>query len=868
MSAQTPARLPAIPRVHTDNAALNRWMEAVTERLEVREGDRGSALEQVITRRDLASMGITSAQWTGADRTTSNVGGVLVQQPDGGYARIGMDAFADEIRKTKLYRDLQLAIDDVTRFDLVPDSIRAILLNGIADEASRRGADIQELKTRVQSATESIASSVREVTASLDRSVAGIREVSYANATANNSTAGKITQVQARIDTVGIAAADIVATIYANVGALPPAGVQGKFYQVGAGAPYALYRWDGTAWVVGGAGTSATVEATMAATADRARGANAEYMVKVSAGGHVAGFGLSASEDPGGAGTSSFAVQASTFSVVMPGLSSAIPFGVDASGVYINGSLRIGSGVGTALGAIGSGVSNAVVYAYKRSASAPTWVDSATSGPGAVTWDFATGVITTGSLLNSWSKTIPAVDGNPLYVTVSTASASTATDSIANTEWATPVKITQDGVSGTAGLNVGSPMLYQRNASGVTAPTLPSASITYTFSSGGMSGINNGWTATVPASGGAYLWVTHATASSTAASDSIGSGEWSVATLMSSDGAGGTPGSPGTRGTVTTSIGAYSDAAAAAKVLAITGTNPIVGDIVYYTGGAKECTVAGSPGTWVAVAAFIDGSLVATGTIASAKLAAGISITTSGYLDVTGNTPSGVQASGRFNTGSTAEQGIFANSGTTAFASAGVWGGTNSLNTYGVRGSSGTLAGTGVYGTATGTGTAIEANSSTGTAFVATGTSRFTGQITSTYGAGAPFVIAAGAASYTVSNLNVHYLGGYTSAGFLRLDGTTSATGMTTSTNIPNLNASFLGGYTSDNFLRRDSSNSTSGMTATTLVTNLNADYLDGYNGDAYLRVTASSLTSLGSTFDGHLTITAAGSTIRIPFYF
>ena len=854
MSDQTPAKLPAIPRVHTDNAALNRWMEAVTERLEVREGDRGSALEQVITRRDLTSMGITSAQWSRADRVTTNVGGVLVQQPDGGYARISLDAFADEIRKTRLYRDLQLAIDDVTRFNSVPDAIRALLLNGIADEAALRGADVRRMDSKFQSATESLASSITEVTAAVGSSVAGLREVVYANATENSATASKITQVSARINEVAVSAADIVGTIYANVGALPAVGVQGKFYQVGSGAPYALYRWTGSAWVTGGSGTTATVEATMAATADRARGANAEYMVKVSAGGHVAGFGLSASEDPGGAGTSSFAVQASTFSVVMPGLSSAIPFGVDASGVYINGSLRIGSGVGTELSAIGSGVSNAVVYAYKRSASAPTWVDSATSGPGAVTWDFATATITTGSLLNSWSKTIPAVDGNPLYVTASTASASTATDSIADTEWATPVKITQDGVNGTAGLNVGSPTLYQRNASNVTPPTLPSASITYTFSSGGMSGINNGWTATVPASGGAYLWVTHATASATTATDTIGSGEWSAATLMSSDGSAGTT---GIRGTIVTKIvGAFTAAAAAAQISSVataagaTPTTPIKGDICYYTGGAQECTVAGSPGTWAAVAAFIDGSLVATGTIAAAQLSSSVSISTTGYVLASGNvTNSSVQASGHFNTSFASQVGVVGRSGSTAYNSAGVYGLTSYTLTYGVIGSAAS-GGWGVYGTATGTGIGVLAEAGgTGNALQVSGKSTFSGQITSTLANGtAPFVVAS---QTIVANLNATYFSNYSPSSFLFAGATA-------------VNSSALNGIASSGFLRTDASNS---MSATTLIANLNASFLGNYNTENYVRLVSSTGTNLGTGFSGYLTVYGAGGTVKIPYY-
>ena len=430
---------------------------------------------------------------------------------------------------------------------------------------------------------------------------------------------------------------------------------------------------------------------------------------------------------------------------------------------------------------ISAGISNGLAYAYQRSASAPTWVDSATSGPGAVTWDFATGSITTFPLLNGWLRDIPAVDGNPLYLTVASASARTALDTIADTEWATPVQWAQDG---TNGLNVATAMVYQRNASNSVGPSLPSATVTYTFATGGMTGINNGWTATVPSSGGKHLWVTQATAVAVqpTATDSILAAEWAAAALMASDGADGAAGSPGgpgatgTRGTIVTKIvGAWNATTAAAAVSAIataagaTPTSPIKGDIVYYTGGAMECTVAGSPGTWASVAAFIDGSLVATGTIAAAQLSSSVSISTTGYLDARGVVPSGIQASGKFNSSQTAQYGLAAYSGVTG-AGAAMYALATAAGNYGLIGSAVT-GGWGVYGYNSGSGEGVRAESSSGNALAVLGKSTFSGQITSTLSSGTPPLVIA--SNTNVPNLNVQYLGGYSSADYYRASSTT-----------------------------------------------------------------------------------------------
>nr|WP_314606566.1 hypothetical protein [uncultured Janthinobacterium sp.] len=189
------------------------------------------------------------------------------------------------------------------------------------------------------------------------------------------------------------------------------------------------------------------------------------------------------------------------------------------------------------------GTNTAQAFAYKRAAAAP--VDS----PGDVVYTFATAAISTpagNGLANGWSKTIPAGTA-PLYVRVAAASSRSATDAIAANEWTAAVLLAQDGTAGQNGqngLNVAPVRIYQRAAANV-APALPTAACTFTFATGVLTGLNNGWSTQVPTAGGAYLFTSGASAASTAATDDIPAGEWAAAARMAADGNNGTNGVDG-----------------------------------------------------------------------------------------------------------------------------------------------------------------------------------------------------------------------------------------------------------------------------------------------------------------------------------
>lgn len=229
------------------------------------------------------------------------------------------------------------------------------------------------------------------------------------------------------------------------------------------------------------------------------------------------------------------------------------------SSLYVEGgglkNIRFGP-VGRKGQAGAAGVNTATIYIYQRAASAPALPSVA------ATYTFATAALT--GLNNGWYTSIPA-GSNPLYVSAATAASTGPTDTIATSEWAAAVPLAQNGADGTDGidgndgsngsngsngidgLNSATVYLFQRTGSD-SEPGLPSATVTYTFSTGAASGVNNGWTQTLPTSGGAYRWVTTAAALSSGATDTIASGEWAAVSLLAQDGSNGSNGIDGTDG--------------------------------------------------------------------------------------------------------------------------------------------------------------------------------------------------------------------------------------------------------------------------------------------------------------------------------
>ena len=174
-----------------------------------------------------------------------------------------------------------------------------------------------------------------------------------------------------------------------------------------------------------------------------------------------------------------------------------------------------------------NGMNAATIYLYQRATSTPNKPSNT------LTYTFSTTKIT-GTLNNGWSTAIPT-GTDAVYVTVASVSSKNDTATIATSAWSAPVVLAQNGKTGSdgkAGLNVATIYLYQRN---ISKPSKPSASVTYTFSTGVASGLNNGWSQKIP-DGTNPLYVTLATASSNTATDTILSSEWSDVVVMAQNG--------------------------------------------------------------------------------------------------------------------------------------------------------------------------------------------------------------------------------------------------------------------------------------------------------------------------------------------
>ena len=183
-----------------------------------------------------------------------------------------------------------------------------------------------------------------------------------------------------------------------------------------------------------------------------------------------------------------------------------------------------------------SGSNYATVYLYRRFASTPSSSDKPT---GDVTYTFASGAVS-GSL-NSWTRTVPS-GTNPCYMILAqaTAAAGTATDTIAKTEWSTPVEVFKNGSDGSPGAdayNQATVYLYRRSATPLTSADEPSG-LVYTFSDGSLTGSLGDWSRSVPASDGNPCYVISAVPVSQSSSVTIS--DWADPTELVADGQDGT----------------------------------------------------------------------------------------------------------------------------------------------------------------------------------------------------------------------------------------------------------------------------------------------------------------------------------------
>ncbi|WP_010545208.1 hypothetical protein [Sphingomonas elodea] len=219
------------------------------------------------------------------------------------------------------------------------------------------------------------------------------------------------------------------------------------------------------------------------------------------------------------------------------------------------------------------GTNTATINIFQRATSAPALPS------GTTTYTFATASLA--GLNNGWSTSIPS-GSDPIWQSAATAVSTGPSDTIAAGEWASPVQIAANGATGATPAKSAPVLLYQRTAT-ATPPAVPSATVTYDFTSAVATGANNGWVQSLPASGGAYRWQINATAVSTSGSDTIAPGEWSTPQILAQDGSDALSVSitPSAVSVPSTANGTPKGALPGAQVTAFKGTADVTGSSSY-----------------------------------------------------------------------------------------------------------------------------------------------------------------------------------------------------------------------------------------------------------------------------------------------
>lgn len=304
-------RLPALGTPELSVA----YLAKIKETVETLAGQRGDAWDRAVTFRDLFGDNVRLGERTMLITPNANSGFPVSQAGNSLVSQIEA-----AIRASAAFKELQRKIGSVDDLAIFPEEIRSQLSQAIALIAQQRQADIRTIEQKVQTSSISMASQLREVTAGLENASAGVRHLDAAFASQTGSLATSVTQVSARLDNAG--------------------------------------------------GTGVTVEEKFIAQADQITGLLGQWSVKIQAGTDanpvIAGISLSVEDPEADGGTSSFVVLADKFGVFTSG-GAVNPFGVDASGAYINGTLRVNAG-GTTLDSLGASNLNYI----GEFASAPT----------------------------------------------------------------------------------------------------------------------------------------------------------------------------------------------------------------------------------------------------------------------------------------------------------------------------------------------------------------------------------------------------------------------------------------------------------------------------------------------------------------
>ena len=227
---------------------------------------------------------------------------------------------------------------------------------------------------------------------------------------------------------------------------------------------------------------------------------------------------------------------------------------------------------GTA-GAAGLNTATVFLYARNNSTTAPT-----VSTSNSATYTFSNGGIT--GQPSGWTRLIPDISNGSVVWSIQATAASTAADDlIPNSEWSTPVVVSQ------VATNTAIIYAYKRAS---TAPADNPGAITYSFASNTITSpttLENSWSKTIP-SGTDPLYVITAAASSNTPTDNIAANEWSAVVKLVENGTPGNPGNPGNPGLNAAVVRLYArnNSTSTAPTLSTSGST----EYTFSSGGATD----------------------------------------------------------------------------------------------------------------------------------------------------------------------------------------------------------------------------------------------------------------------------------------
>ena len=179
------------------------------------------------------------------------------------------------------------------------------------------------------------------------------------------------------------------------------------------------------------------------------------------------------------------------------------------------------------------GGNTATLFLFKRSATPITAID----WNYALTYNFASQSLS--STPSGWTLNKVPAGTDPVYVTAATAYSTETSDTIAASEWSTPVLYTEN-------TNAATIFLFKRSATAITAHGITSDNVYYKFADGKLyngTGSSasvitdlNGWTRNIPTDDGKPCYVIQATAVGTGTHDQILHTEWSSVSKLVEDG--------------------------------------------------------------------------------------------------------------------------------------------------------------------------------------------------------------------------------------------------------------------------------------------------------------------------------------------